>query len=300
VATLWDSVAENLLAALALLLLGFFARPIVSWIGRRFEDSFTAFTEVTWSSRKQLRIVYGLVSDPTTLPQPFAQDGDVSSLATALLVFSREHSVGAVTAIPARSALADFRSWPEVLSISGPIWNPVTADIMAASHLPVRFASAVAADGGTVDTLTVDQNGVTTTVETRREDGVPRECYGLVLSCHRRIPNSRQTQHAVVVAGISTLGTFGALHWLGDLRHQKWHEALPEPHRRWCNRFAVVRVTDSSPLGFSAHSSGSEAPSFLNVEVVAYGHGAQRERHESLRRRLDWRLRAILRRLHNG
>jgi hypothetical protein len=267
-------VTSNWVAAISLVVAGFLLRSAAIWLGHRIGDDFGIFTGIDKGSRGRLRVVYGMADSN---PHPIAQDGDVSSLATALLMLSREHLLGDVTAMAARSALGDFRSWGELLSISGPVWNPVSAEIIRKAGFGVRFEVRQPPNGDPDDVLVIEQSGTNHVLRTTRQDGRPTGCYGLVLVLHRRIPQSHRCQHAVVAAGISTLGTFGALHWLGELRHTSLNELLPQASRRGLHdRWAVIKVGDSSPDGFTTQGSGSGSPSFLDLELVAYGErGAQ-------------------------
>lgn len=266
------SLTSNWVAAISLVVAGFLLRSAAIWLRHRIGDGFGAFTGIDKGSHRRLRVVYGLANSN---PHPIAQDGDVSSLAAALLMLSREHLLGDVTATAARSALGDFRSWRELLSISGPVWNPVSAEIIRKAALGVRFDIRQTSSDDPDDVLVIEQSGTERVLETTRQGGRPIECYGLVLVLHRRIPNSHGFQHAVVAAGISTLGTFGALHWLGELRHTSWDEMLPQATRRGLHdRWAVIKVADSSPDGFTTQSSGSHSPAFLDLELLAYGERA--------------------------
>jgi hypothetical protein len=266
----FSSLTSNWVAAISLIVIGFLLRSLVIWFGHWIGDGFGAFTGINKGSRSRLRVVYGLADSN---PHPIAQDGDVSSLATALLMLSREHLLGDVTATAARSALGAFRSWRELLSISGPVWNPVSADIIRSAALGVHFSVGLTASGDPDDTLVIEQSDTDDRVlETIRRDGRPTECYGLVLVLHRRIPQSHRFQHAVVAGGISTLGTYGALHWLGELRHTRLDEVVPQATQRGLHdRWAVIKVVDSSPDGFTTQSSGSDSPAFLDLNLFAYG-----------------------------
>jgi hypothetical protein len=157
------------------------------------------------------------------------------------------------------------------------VWNPISADIIRKADLGVHFDVRTGTTGRPDDVLVIEHDDADLVLETSRQDGRPTECYGLVLVLHRRIPRSHRFQHAVVAAGISTLGTFGALHWLGELCNAGLEESLPQATKRGLfDRWAVIKVSDSSPDGFTTQSSGSESPSFLDLDLLAYGERATR------------------------
>ncbi|NHA01361.1 hypothetical protein G5V59_20075 [Nocardioides sp. W3-2-3] len=151
------------------------------------------------------------------------------------------------------------------------MWNDVSRDLIMSSPFDVAFQT-IARHGATDDALVAkgsDGASFASLTTLRDADGRPRTCYGIVQVTHEGGSRAASIRHRVVVAGVSTLGTFGALRWLEELADV---DVLPEHHVGHANgtrdRFAIVRVTDTSPDGFFTYGSNSLAPTFLAIELL--------------------------------
>lgn len=242
---------------------------VVTWLIARHQNAFHKFTGFTPRSKARLRVIYGLVVDPST-GHRFAHEGDVSSIASALHFLSLRRR-GSISSVCSTTARPDFRTWHELMAISGPVWNDVSKELIASSPFDIAFKT-ITRRGVNVDALDASgSNGTkfTSLSTVRGADGRPRTCYGLVQVTHERGSRAVTTRHRVVVAGVSTLGTFGALCWLeqlADIDDIPEHDVGQADGIR--DRFAIVKVTDSSPDGFFTYGSNSLAPTFLSIELL--------------------------------
>lgn len=261
---------------------------LLSRLRRASPNSFTRFTGFTYTKRPGY-LVYGLCDDQRKPGNRYIEEGDVSALTAAALLLESVFARGALRVVNARSALPAFSSFEYMLSVSGPIWNPVTSALMTRSGFDVTFSTAES--GGPEDVLLFAKDEDYVEVATRYVDGIPRECHAVVISVRSRIPKSFHLQRAVLVAGISTLGTFGGVSWLSDLARQSWGETGLLQYAEdmdWC---AVIRVRDDSPKGFFSYASNVDSPSFLTTECVhsyAQSNTTQGGKHQSERRVVDW------------
>ena len=265
-------------------LLGFLLKIGISYWLERSSDGFHKFTGFEPGAKSRLRVVYGLIKDSNNFHR-YAHEGDVSAICAAIHFLSSKR-LGPISSICSTSALSDYGNWLELLSISGPVWNLVSREILSNSVFDIAFSTGNV-NGVNDDIMTVSaKNGniFTKLSTTRSTDGIPRECYGLVVSVHNPRRGDRRLRHHTVVAGLSTLGTYGALQWLEGLADDSnlpAHDFGGDTGIR--DRFALLRVVDSSPEGFSSYGSDSLAPSSLSIELLHLESGDQLHKNGSIR-----------------
>lgn len=266
---MFESVTSNVIAAVIVYVLGALTIFGVTRIRHHSSDALTRLTGLAHSGATHY-LVYGLVDDKTKPGNRYVEEGDVSAIAASVLLMESLTKPGNIRLSNSSAALPYFSEWIRLLSISGPIWNEVSRSLIDSSGFPAKFSSRN--NGGQVeDTLVFTPQGqVTVEVATRYIQGVPRECYAMVLTLIRPIHLSDgwRRQKAIAVCGISTLGTFGGIHWLRCLSGQKWSDIFDSPYQKSLNRCVILHVRDHSPDGFFSYASQSSAPPFIEVDIV--------------------------------
>ena len=263
-----DSVASEWIAAATIFVIGFLSRLVIQAILRRNRDAFSMLTGLG-PAKSEFHLVFGLVDSTVKPGNRYAEEGDVSALTAATLLLASSTAEKNLRVINARSALPVFRGFERLLSISGPVWNPVTKALMASAGFEAGFSTRPVPPGEDNDTLVYPTDDGTAEVFTTRQNGIPRECYCLVICSEYDVPNSRRTQRTAVVAGISTLGTYGGLYWLRGLSHKNWSDVFDTKFEDDMARCIVLRVQDRSPDGFFAYASMSSTPGFITVDMIA-------------------------------
>jgi hypothetical protein len=237
---------------------------------RRRRDAIFLLTGLRLRFRGRVHLIFGIIDDDRKPGHRYVQEGDVAALASAILFLERVLGANRVVVANARSAAPIEGGLDEIFSISGPIYNPVSGDLIEQAALRARFSSGTDSSGNSDDTLVVDidDQGLKAEYFPVYQRGIPRECYGIVLSGSRPIAGQARTQRYTVVGGITTLGTFGCLHWLNSIRGKSWNEVFATEYDERQGMGVVIKVKDSSPEGFFSFASLSTAPSFIRTEIV--------------------------------
>jgi len=264
----------NLLAAALWVALGATATRIIIAIRKRRRDAFARFTDIP-PGAKRVHIVYGLIERSQPIESYTLEEGDVAALCVALSLVQERYGAEATCPVNAYAARPTFASYTNMLLVSGPIWNSLTKYYLDQGPSYFEFAQEVdAAAGRRNDVLTITSGGTTTILRTIRSNGIPRECFGLVLSGQFPPLRKGPPQRVTIAAGISPLGTFGAVHWLGSLGGRKLEEVgVISVARRPTWRCAVIKVEDKSPKGFRSYAAELDKPGFLSLHVEAYQEG---------------------------
>jgi hypothetical protein len=106
--------------------------------------------------------------------------------------------------------------------------------------------------------------------KTHREFNIPRECYALVYRGSWETSADGKKRHFVVAAGISPLGTYGAVTWLRKCSTQRLKKnpfikgLKAEEHA-----MIILRIRDSTPDGFQAYSAEPDTPGFLKIDTIS-------------------------------
>jgi hypothetical protein len=217
---------------------------------------------------KAIHIIYGLVERTGYAPGYSVEEGDVSALCAALALAQRRFGVKRVLVVNSFAALPAFAKYAHLLVVSGPVWNGISRYYLDICKAPVQFVEKVV-DGVSMDVLLSEFTSHQRCYKTLRENDRPYECYGLVLSGHYPSLHAGPPQTVTVAAGISPLGTFGAVHWLRSLDGRRWKEVFgTAKYFRGEWRYVVVKVIDRSPKGFRSYASEIDTPGFLSLEVV--------------------------------
>lgn len=255
-------VAINLLSAFLYFLIGAVGYLISGQIWRLRRSAFHKFSGYP-RGLKKVHLVYGLVQTNKKKSRYTVEEGDVTSLCSALLLLEENFGVNRVDVGSCHSVTNSLGDLKNIVSISGPVWNSVTKRIMDQLNLPFQFAEINGEDA-----LVIDGDGEPKT--TIYEDDVARVCYGVVLrTLIEGGDGQKQGHHAVVAAGVSALGTYGATVWLRRLSRRRSNKTDLWRNARLDEPIAVIlRIEDKSPSGFRAFASGPTKPAFLDVEIV--------------------------------
>ena len=219
------------------------------------------------SGLNSIRIVYGLISENDRPSLRSLEEGDVAALSAMLSLleekFDRRH-VGTINASAATRLIADNDA---IVSISGPFWNPVTRLLLGRLGSPVWFSRSREC----VEAQSSKQIEAATAYRTEFRNQVPRVCYAVV--CVGKIDSVEAARPtiAVVAAGSSSLGTYGAVIWLRRLANvRRALKEVPNFYRTSSCNAVLLRVSDNSPEGFTAYASAVDNPDYLDISVLTY------------------------------
>ncbi len=231
------------------------------YITRR-ETLFNRFAQMPHGV-KLVNLTYGLIG--TEANARTAEEGDVSAICSALSMLLDRFDTKKVSVLSPMVALSEFGTVDNLISVSGPVWNPITHTLLDASPIPVSFKE----DGG--DDVLIDHVHVSPKIyKTRRESNIPRECYALVYRGSWETSADEKKRNFVVAAGISSLGTYGAVTWLRKCSTQRLkNNPFIKGLKKDEHAMVILRVRDNSPAGFQAYSAGPNNPGFLTIDTLA-------------------------------
>lgn len=263
-----SSVGVNLLSALIWLIIGAIALQLFKFFLARKGTAFSKLSGITRAS-SAIHLVYGLVDSRGNGTHYSVDEGDVCALCLGLSFLETKYDPKKVFAINSQAARTNLGGYTDIVSISGPIWNDISAHYLSTLDLPAVFSERTLEDESAIDTLVVKNGSQETILETSYTDGVPRECYGIVVAGPVSTGRSDQKkQNIVVAAGISALGTYGAVCWLKSLSDSSTSK-LPKNFRDASKvKVAILAIRDNSPKGFRAYAADNSNPGFLSFEVI--------------------------------
>lgn len=263
-----ENIVINLVSSLIWAIIGAVAYTLFRATLRRRATAFSRMSGICHASKK-IHLVYGLVDLRRDGTHYSIDEGDVCALCLALSFMETKFGPHKIFAINSQAALTNLGSYTDIVAISGPVWNDISGHFINAVKSLARFAETVNASGETVDALEVQLASGAAVFTTAYEDGVPRECYAMVVAGAAKSGRADGVaQNVVVAAGISALGTYGAVCWLGTLIKSAPRKLSKQMRRRNRTKVTILRVVDTSPKGFRAYAADNSCPSFLTVEAV--------------------------------
>lgn len=259
-----SSVAINILSAALWVLLGAALLKLYDAYEARRETPFNRFAQMPHRVRV-VHLTYGLVEVKDGVAPCSVQEGDLSAICSALTLLQDRFGAKKVSILSPNAALSQFGTIDNLVSVSGPAWNAITRTLLQANPILVSFQAI----GG--DDVLVDKTGYETKYyKAVRESGIVRECYAIVYRGSHETSADRKKRNFVIAAGITALGTFGAVTWLRKCSTQRLRQS-PFVWRLKKEEHALLllKVRDRSPEGFQVYSARPDSPGFLTIEVVA-------------------------------
>lgn len=259
-----SSVAINILSTALWVICGALLVKCLSAYEARRETAFNRFAQMSRRARL-VHLTYGLVEIKEGAARYSVQEGDLSAICSALSLLQDSFGAKKVFVLSPNAALSQFGAVENLVSVSGPVWNVITRRLLEENPVLVSFQTI---DGD--DVLVDKSGGATKCYKAVRESGIVRECYAIVYRGSRETSADGKKRHFVVAAGITALGTFGAVTWLRKCSTQRLRQN-PFVWRLENDEHALLllKVRDPSPEGFQAYSAGPESPGFLTIEIVA-------------------------------
>jgi len=211
---------------------------------------------------KLVHLTYGLVD--ADINARTAMEGDVSAICSALSLLHGRFGKKKISVLSPSVALSEFGTIDNLISVSGPLWNPITRALLDSSLIPVSFKE----ENG--DDILVDNIPDSPKIyKTIRKSNIPRECYALVYRGSWETPSDGKKRHFVVAAGISPLGTYGAVTWLRKCSTQRLkNDQFIKSLKKDEHAIVILRVRDKSPAGFQAYSAGPDTPGFFTIDTI--------------------------------
>jgi len=266
---LGGGLLSNLLASLLWLLGGILLTAFYRSYRARRQTLFNHFSQMPFGIGN-VYLVYGLIEPEDIKQLCTVEEGDVSAVCSALSLLEERFGPTRVSVLNSRAAQSLFGSIDNLLSVSGPVWNPITRALLQEMRLPIRFDR-----DGEKDVLRDELTPARRVYETRYDGTIARECYGIVCRGSLETSANKRKKCFTVAAGISALSTYGAVTWLRKISTMQGRDdVFLGSLKKHEHAVILLRVTDQSPQGFKAYSASTPDPGFLKVDVIAqYRHG---------------------------
>lgn len=204
-----SSIIETAIGLVGPFALGYGSSRIVSFY-RKQTNCLKKFSPLN-EKQGNIVICHGLIPPGNTGRGFLAEEGDLAALYTSFDVVSRLYGSAKATVEEPLSTFANFHNVSNVLALSGPKHNKITEFLIGQLGSPVRF------DRVSGNLLFTHKNGKVDPLATERAlPHLATKCYGLMLA-GRLTDSSGKTTNAMVCAGNSTLGTFGAASYLRQM-----------------------------------------------------------------------------------
>jgi hypothetical protein len=258
------STVAGLITAAILLVLGRAYETKLSRRLNRRRRALKALLPFHVRAGQPLVICYGYVPTSSTGTQYTVEQGDLMALMRANQVATALYTAKRVQYAPGSALYGALQLHANILTVSGPKWNPVTARLIGDLGSPVTFSS-------TEHAIVVADVDKTTVYRADRDEGqLATVCYGIILSGTIRRSGTSSLQHVLLCAGRTTLSTNACLLFLSLLegsrdRMRFLRNAGVEPGKQWGVLLRVERkgVEVNWPLGPLQESD-------VNLEVVRF------------------------------
>lgn len=269
-----SGIAINIISTAIWVLSGAF----LAWLYRLYKTSretvFNRFAQMPYRIDR-VHLTYGLIGSKA--PSRAAKEGDVSAICSALAMLQERFGTKKVSVLGPTAALAEFGNVDNLISISGPVWNPITRNLLNAGNIPVSY-QVEEGDDVLVDSSTNPPK----VYKTSRQSSIPRECFAIVYRGSWESSAHSRKRHFAIAAGISPLGTFGAVTWLRKCSTQRLRtNPFVQSLKKDEHAIVVLKVKDSSPDGFQAYRAGPDSPGFLTISVVSQYNFGKLNQHQT-------------------
>lgn len=200
-------------------------RGYQSFVQQRVDKRYRRFVSLMPFNRKHgapLVVTYGCI--PHSLAgktRYIVEQGDVTALMRASQLGVRLFGERRVLVTAGHDLLPTLELHRNVMSISGPKWNRVTARLLGALGSPIDFSSsdhALLVSSGQQERAEAAPERYETI---RRPNELATVCHALIVVGERNIPDQDGRQRILVAAGRTTLSTHGALLYLSLLANSK-------------------------------------------------------------------------------
>jgi hypothetical protein len=213
----WDAVVAPLLFAL----LGAAAFQVLT-VYRRHRNFLMRILPLrvrhldAWPLRidhDSIGVAYGLIPpDKLDLPYYMVEEGDVSALYQLVSLLATMYGREYVEAENHQDIQSELQRVPNLVSMSGPVWNSVTELYIGRAGSPVRFELYK----DDLRLVVREPTGKSTFIESEyTPTHRPKRCYGFMLAGRVRV--GRIQQRFLVLAGNSNLSTYASALFLTAL-----------------------------------------------------------------------------------
>lgn len=183
---------------------------------------FTALMPFDFRKAAPLVLTYGCIPHaPERKARYIVEQGDVTALMRASQLGARLFGERRVLVTAGHDLLPTLELHRNVMSISGPKWNRVTARLLAALGSPIDFST----DGHALLVYSGQQERAEAEPEryetVRQPNQLATVCHALLVVGERNVPDQDGRQRVLIAAGRTTLSTHGALLYLSLLANSK-------------------------------------------------------------------------------
>jgi len=211
-----DTIIPTLLASFIMFAVGYFYRNNVAEVISKQRRAFLQIMPFTIGRDSKITITYGCVAPEGSSDAFLLQQGDFSAIIKAREIINNVFAISKQEFITSIDLSAQLLNYENILSISGPKWNAVTAKIMGELGCPVEFVS-----GKQMVKVTNKTTQKSVEYETKKKAGeLATECYGIILSGSIDRPGHVK-QNVLICAGRTTLSTYSTVSYLNYLRCSK-------------------------------------------------------------------------------
>ena len=175
-----------------------------------------------FSNHKTIMLTYAYISPTTTSTAYVVEQGDLMALIKAYdIAITMIEKDKRIHILDGYSIENSYTTFPNIFSISGPKWNPITKILLGQLGAPIEFFKNSSTDKGILVKTSKMQTGTSYKCEKTGTEKLPKICYGVIFAGEIE-NNDGSKQNILICAGSSTLSTNGCLLFLSQLSNSKF------------------------------------------------------------------------------